>query len=103
MAMPSPPKRLNPDQEAMLLMMKLIDRIEVATSFAKIAAGLATVTATRASEQLRVTRVLKIARAAAGAAVHVAKKRVKPQVVDTDVDDPPDTQEAPPSMPAAPH
>lgn len=79
----------------MLLLMKVVERVEVAKSFAKIAAGLFTVSAARAAQQLRVVadakmvevvdrnggmktryeRVRKIARAATEAAVHVAKHR----------------------------
>ncbi len=90
--------RLSPDEEAMQLMMKVVERVEVAKSFAKIAAGLFTVTAARATVQLRavadakmaetierdgglmtrVDRVRKIARAAKDAAVHVATHRPKP-------------------------
>ena len=82
----------------MLLMMKVVERVEVAKSFAKIAAGLFTVTAARATVQLRavadakmaesieregglmtrVDRVRKIARAAKDAAVHVATHRPQP-------------------------
>ena len=76
----------------MRLMMKVVERVEVTRSFAKLAAGIFTVSAARAAQQLRVvadakmvevveregglkthyTRVRKIARAAAAAAVHVA-------------------------------
>ncbi len=79
----------------MRLMMKVIDRVEVARSFAKIAAGIITVSAARAARQLRVVadaklgavvaregglethygRARKIAHAAAAAAVHVATHR----------------------------
>jgi len=89
------PARMHPDQEAMLLMMKVVDRIEVARSFAKIAAGILTVTAAKASEQLRVVadakmaemidregglktkvgKALRIVKAAKEAAVHVAAHR----------------------------
>jgi hypothetical protein len=87
--------RLSPDEEAMQLMMKVVERVEVAKSFAKIAAGIVTVTAARAGVQLRavadakmaetveregglmtqVDKVRKIARAAKDAAVHVATHR----------------------------
>ena len=90
--------RLSPDEEAMQLMRKVVERVEVAKSFAKIAAGLFTVTAARATVQLRavadakmaesieregglmtrVDRVRKIARAAKDAAVHVATHRPQP-------------------------
>ena len=90
--------RLSPDEEAMQLMRKVVERVEVAKSFAKIAAGLFTVTAARATLQLRavadakmaesieregglmtrVDRVRKIARAAKDAAVHVATHRPQP-------------------------
>lgn len=95
-AAPSP--RLSPDEEAMQLMMKVVERVEVAKSFAKIAAGIFTVTAARATVQLRavadakmaetveregglrsqVDKVRKIARAAKDAAVHVATHRPQP-------------------------
>jgi hypothetical protein len=95
-AAPSP--RLSPDEEAMQLMMKVVERVEVARSFAKIAAGIFTVTAARATVQLRavadakmaetveregglrsqVDKVRKIARAAKDAAVHVATHRPQP-------------------------
>ena len=90
--------RLSPDEEAMQLMMKVVERVEVAKSFAKLAAGLFTVTAARATVQLRavadakmaetieregglmtrVDRVRKIARAAKDAAGHVATHRPQP-------------------------
>lgn len=94
----------------MLLMTKVVERLEVATSFARIAAGLFTVSAARAAQRLRVVtdakmyevvdrpgglkthydRARKIARAATEAAVHVATHRP----------DPPDTEEERPG-PAA--
>ena len=81
----------------MQLMIKVVERVEVAKSFAKIAAGIFTVTATRATVQLRavadakmaetieregglmsqVDKVRKIARAAKDAAVHVATQRAQ--------------------------
>lgn len=87
--------RRHPDDEAMLLMMKVVERVEVAKSFAKIAAGIVTVSAAHAAKQLRgaadakmvevierdgplkahYSRIRKIARAAAQAAVHVATHR----------------------------
>lgn len=87
--------RLSPDEEAMQLMVKVVERVEVAKSFAKIAASILGVTAARATVQLRavadakmaeaverdggvlgqVQRVRKIARAAKDAAVHVATHR----------------------------
>jgi hypothetical protein len=90
--------RLSPDEEAMQLMMMVVERVEVAKSFAKIAAGIFTVTAARASVQLRAVadakmaesieregglmtrldKVRKIARAAKDAAVHVATHRPQP-------------------------
>jgi hypothetical protein len=105
---------MSPDQEAMLLMMKVVERVEVAKSFAKIAAGLLTVSAARASVQLRtvadakmaetieregglktkVDRVRKIARAAAEAAVHVATHRPAREGAHED-DAAPETQQAP--------
>ena len=83
----------------MQLMMKVVERVEVAKSFARIAAGIFTVTAARAGVQLRavadakmaeaaqrdggvlsqVDRVRKIARAAKDAAVHVATHRPEPK------------------------
>lgn len=94
-AEPRPLPRLSPDEEAMQLMLKVVERVEVAKSFAKIAAGIFSVTAARATVQLRavaearmaesidreggvlrrVDRVRKIARAAKDAAVHVATHR----------------------------
>jgi hypothetical protein len=72
-------RKPSPDEEAMLLMMKVVERAQVAKSFAKIAAGLLTVTAAHATAQLRSVsrfeRVRKIARAATAAAVHVATKK----------------------------
>jgi hypothetical protein len=93
------PARLSPDEEAMQLMLKLVERAAVAKSFAKIAAGIFSVTATRATVQLRavadakmaetieregglrsqVDKVRKIARAAKDAAVHVATHRPQPE------------------------
>jgi hypothetical protein len=90
--------RLSPDEEAMQLMLKVVERVEVAKSFAKIAAGIFTVTAARAGVQVRavvdakmaeaverdggvlsrVERVRTIARAAKDAAVHVATHRPEP-------------------------
>ncbi len=98
-AVPPPRARLTPDEEAMQLMLKVIERVEVAKSFAKIAAGIFSVTAARATVQLRavadakmaetieregglknqVDRVRKIARAAKDAAVHVATHRPAPE------------------------
>lgn len=70
----------------MLLMMKVLERAQVAKSFAKLAAGLITVSAARASVQLRegpiksrLDSVRKIARAATDAAVHVATQRAEPE------------------------
>jgi len=79
----------------MQLMMKVVERVEVAKSFAKIAAGIVGVSAIRAGATLRavadakiaeaathdrgvlshVEKVRKIARAAKDAAVHVATTR----------------------------
>jgi hypothetical protein len=113
--------RLTPDQEAMQLMMKVVERVEVAKSFAKIAAGLLTVTAARASVELRSAadakiaetidregglksgydRVRKIARAAKDAAVHVAthrpaRERESGESDEAAASDPaPETQDAP--------
>jgi hypothetical protein len=108
-------KRLTPDEEAMLLMMKVVDRVEVAKSFAKIAAGLLTVTAARASEQLRAVadakvaetveregglkarfeHVRKIARAAKDAAIHVATHRPTRERDEEESEPIPSTQDAP--------
>ena len=99
-----PRTRLSPDEEAMQLMMKVVERVEVAKSFAKIAAGLATVSAARAGASLRaaaeskiaeaaphdrgvlshVETLRKIARAAKDAAVHVATHRAEPRGAETD-------------------
>lgn len=87
--------RRHPDEEAMLLMMKVVERVEVAKSFAKIATGLVAGIAANAAVQLRAAadakmsavvesegglksrydRVRTIARAATDAAVHVATHR----------------------------
>ena len=87
--------RPSPDEEAMQLMMKVVERVEVAKSFAKIAAGIVGVSAVRAGASLRavadakiaeaathdrgvlshVEKVRKIARAAKDAALHVATQR----------------------------
>lgn len=105
--------RPDPDREAMLLMMKVMARAEVAKSFAKLAAGLLTVTAARASVQVRAVadqkmaeaieregglrsryaHVLKIARAARDAAVHVATH--SPRAASASEDDEPASQDAP--------
>ena len=94
----APALRHTPDEEAMQLMMRAVERVEVAKSFAKIAAGIFTVTTARATVRLRavadakmtqtferegglrsqVDRVRKIARAAKDAAVHVATHRPQP-------------------------
>ena len=75
-------RRSEADEEAMRLMMKVFERAEVARSFAKLAAGLLTTTAARASVQLRAVAetkmagpAFKIARAAAEAAAHVATQK----------------------------
>ena len=98
-AEPRPRLRLSPDEEAMQLMLEVVERVEVAKSFAKIAAGIFSVTAARAAVQLRavadakmaeaierdggvlgqVDRIRKIARAAKDAAVHVATHRPPPE------------------------
>lgn len=85
----------DPDREATLLMMKVVERVEVARSFAKLAAGILTESAVRASAQLRAAadrtirgtveregglrsrydRALRVARAAREAAIHVATHR----------------------------
>ncbi len=93
---PAPaPVRRHPDEEAMLLMMKVVERVEVAKSFAKIATGIVAGVAASAAVQLRAAadakmvsvveregglknrldRVRKIAKAATDAAVHVATHR----------------------------
>lgn len=95
-AAPAPaPVRRHPDEEAMLLMMKVVERVEVAKSFAKIATGIVAGVAASAAVQLRAAadakmvsvveregglknrldRVRKIAKAATDAAVHVATHR----------------------------
>lgn len=101
----------------MLLMMKVVERVAVARSFAKIAAGLLTVTAVQASQRLRAVadvtsapsperpktgfdRFRKIARAAAEAAVHVATHRPvqpgsEPGQEEAENDSAPVTEEAP--------
>ena len=117
-AAPAPqtaPARLHPDQEAMLLMMKMVERVEVARSFAKIAAGLLSVTASKASEQLRIAadakmaevidrdgglksrygRVLKVVKAAKDAAVHVAAHRNDTTERAAPSERGPETQDAP--------
>ena len=86
-------RALTPDDEAMLLMQKILDRTAVAKSFAKIATGFVLGSAAVAAQHLRVAtdakvraagldarleRVRKIARAATQAAVHVAKHREAP-------------------------
>ncbi len=93
-AAPAPVRR-HPDEEAMLLMMKVVERVEVAKSFAKIATGIVAGVAASAAVQLRAAadakmvsvveregglknrldRVRKIAKAATDAAVHVATHR----------------------------
>jgi hypothetical protein len=81
---PAPSPRPSPDEEAMQLMMKVVERVEVAKSFAKIAAGIFTVTAARATVQLRAVADAKmIARAAKDAAVHVATHRPKAATTET--------------------
>jgi hypothetical protein len=92
---PAPSARPDPEQEAILLMSKVVERVEVATAFAKLASGLLAVTAARAAAQLKAVadqkigeameregglgahyaRAVTIARAAKGAAVHVATHR----------------------------
>ena len=104
-APPVPPSRErartrpSPDEEAMQLMMKVVERVEVAKSFAKIAAGIVGVSAVRAGATLRAVadakiaeaathdrgvlshldKARKIARAAKNAAVHVATHRPETQ------------------------
>lgn len=81
----------------MLLMAKVVERVEVARSFARLAAGIVTLNAARATVQLRAVadqkiaetieregglrsrygRALEVARAARDAAIHVATHRPK--------------------------
>lgn len=119
-ARPRPRPRLTPDEEAMQLMMKVVERVEVAKSFAKIAAGLVSVSAARAGMQLRavadakmaeaverdggvlsqVDKVRKIARAAKDAALHVATHRPEtesPQAADASIAASPAAGDAAPS------
>jgi len=106
-------ERRHPDEEAMLLMMKIAERVEVAKSFAKIATGMLTVTALQASAKLREVadaklneavekegglrdrygNAMRIARAAAEAAAAVAAQRASaeprreaPPPAESDVD-----------------
>ena len=92
---PASRARRHPDEEAMLLMMKVVERVEVAKSFAKIATGLVAGIAANAAVQLRAAadakmsavveregglksrydRMRTIAKAATDAAVHVATHR----------------------------
>jgi len=98
----SEPAHVSPDEEAMLLMTKVLERALVAKSFAKLASALLTVGAAQASVQLRaaadakLSEMKKVARAAAEAARHVATKRPVP-----DADDIPETQDAPVTSQAA--
>ena len=116
--------RPSPDEEAMQLMMKVLERVEVAKSFAKIAAGVVGVSAIRAGATLRavadakiaeavehdrgvlshVEKVRKIARAAKDAAVHVATTRpeTKPEPApgaEPQPDSQPETQPEPTADP----
>jgi hypothetical protein len=88
-------RRPSPDEEAMRLMQTVLQRAEVARSFTRLAAGLVTLSAARASAQVRAAaeetlaealaregglgprarRWVKIARAAKDAAIHVATHR----------------------------
>lgn len=86
-----PPARRHPDEQAMLLMMRVVERVEVAKSFAKIATGIvagAAVQLRAAADtkmvavveregglRSRLDRVRKIAKAATDAAVHVATRK----------------------------
>ena len=121
--------RMTPDQEAMLLMTKIVERALVAKSFAKIAAGLLTATAASASVHLRaaadakisetidrtidreggirsrvesrVEHVKKLARVAAESAAAVAARRVQPEAQpDSPPDSQPETQPEPETQPA---
>jgi hypothetical protein len=91
-----PQQRISPDEEAMQLLVKVVERARVAKSFAKLAGGLLTVTAAEASLHLRaaadakVAEMMTLARAAKDAAVHVAQQRAQ-----RPVDDAPETQDAP--------
>jgi hypothetical protein len=93
--------RSSADEEAMRLMLSLARHAQVATSFAKLAGGLLSVTAAQASLQLRavadakLVEMKRIARAATEAAVHVATTRTERAT-----DEAPETQDAP-SVPHA--
>jgi hypothetical protein len=117
----APPPQRDPDAEALLLMQKVFERVEVAKSFAKIATGLLTLTAARAAQQLRVVadakvvavvdreggvktqldRVRKIARAATEAAVHVATHRPSPADAETDPSEEQESEEEDGAAPPA--
>jgi hypothetical protein len=74
--------RPNPDQEALELLVKLADRIDVARSFARICKGLLQERAARASVALaprvgELAGITRFARAAADAAKSVAANEVR--------------------------
>jgi len=74
--------RPNPDQEALELIVKLADRIDVARSFARICKGLLQERAARAGIALApqvggLAEIGRFARAAAGAAKSVAANEVR--------------------------
>lgn len=94
---PAQGARSSADEEAMRLMVSLARHAQIATSFAKLAGGLLSVTAAQASLQLRavadakLVEVKRIARAATEAAVHVATTRPERAKADEE----PVTQDAP--------
>lgn len=86
----------SPDEEAMRLMREVARRAQIARSFAKLAGGLLTVSAARASLSLRaaadarLAEVRRVARAATEAAVHVAA-----HAPDRAIDEAPISEDAP--------
>ena len=98
-----PHERTSPDEEAMHLMTKVLERALVAKSFAKLAGGLLTVSAAQATLQLRavadakLAEVKRVARAATEAALHVATKPKKAP----STDEAPETEDAPVTHQAA--
>lgn len=106
------PRALTPDEEAMQLMVKVMERARVATSFAKLAGGLLAATGAQASMVLRavadakVAEMRKMARAAKDAAVHVATHRPDPDAPAPAPESEelpetlPETQDAPPAQDA---
>lgn len=91
-----PPGRMPADEEAVRLMANLLERAQVARSFAKLAGGLLAVSATQASLQLRavadakLAEMMRVARAVKDAAVHVAT-----QGPEHETEVAPETQNAP--------